>query len=128
MSLLGNLVGLANNLTQSFGLQADVVYHQYIGDVGGSGDRQYATAVLRKAIVTRKQKLVRKFDGTEGISNAQIVFLDPTEISEFDKIVMPVNGVVDVSADARAAAQPIIGTDAFVDGSNGPILTEIYLG
>lgn len=127
MSLLSNLVGLANNLTQSFGLQADVLYYQFLAE-DGAGKRSYAAAVARKAIFTKKIKQVRKFDGEIGVSNAQIAFLDPTPISEFDLIVTPSNGVLDTSDAARDSAQPIIGTDAFVDGSNGAILTEIFLG
>jgi predicted metalloprotease len=116
MSLLTGLVALADNLTQSFGLQADVVYFKFLA-VDGAGKRSYADAVSRKAIYVRKVKQVRRFDGEMGVSNAQITFLDPTTISEFDKIVLP-----------DGTTQPIIGTDAFVDSSNGPVLTEIFLG
>ena len=73
-------------------------------------------------------KQVRTFSGEMAVSNAQVVFLTPTQINEFDKIVVPNGGYIDGSEEARDAAQPIIGTDAFVDASNGPILTEIYLG
>ncbi len=127
MSLLANLIGVANSLTQSFGLQADVLYYAYTG-ADGAGKSLYATGVARKAIVNRKMKQIRTFAGEMAVSNAQIVFLDPTVINEFDKIVVPVGGVLDTTDAAREAAQPIIGTDAFTDASNAGILTEIYLG
>lgn len=127
MSLLGNLVSVANSLTQSFGLQADVLYYAYNGQTG-SGKAIYATVVARQAIVNRVMKQVRTFSGEMAVSNAQVVFLDPTVINEFDKIVMPVGGVLDASDAAREAAQPILGTAAFTDASNAGILTEIFLG
>lgn len=127
MSLLSNLVGLADNLTQSFGLQADVLYYKYLSS-DGAGKRSYAPVVARKALYIRRMKQVRTFSGEMAVSNAQVVFLTPTQINEFDKIVVPNGGYIDGSEEARDAAQPIIGTDAFVDASNGPILTEIYLG
>jgi len=127
VSLLSNLVGLADTLTQNFGLQADVLFYQYVSS-DGAGKPVYAAAVARKAIYTRKQKQVRTFSGEMGVSNAQVVFLDPTRVGEFDKIVTPVGGSLDTSTTARDAAQPIIGTDAFYDASNAGILTEIYLG
>lgn len=127
MSLVAGLVALADSLTQSFGLQADVVYWAYSYS-DGAGKRYYAPAAARRAIYTRKMKQVRTFSGEMAVSSAQIVFLDPTTVSEFDKIVTPVGGVIDVSENARDAAQPIIGTDGFHDVSNAAILTEIYLG
>jgi hypothetical protein len=127
MSLLSGLIGLADTLTQSFGLQADVLYYQFLAQ-DGAGKRSYAPAVARRAIYTRKIKQVRTFSGEISVSSAQVAFLDPTMVGEFDKIVTPANGVLDTSDAARDSAQPIIGTDAFVDGSNGPVLTEIFLG
>ena len=116
MSLLSNLIGVADQLTRSFGLQADVVYHPYASS-DGAGKRFYGDAVPRKALYTRKQRLVKTFSGEMSVSTAQLVFLDPTVINQFDKIVLP-----------DGTTQPIIGTDGFVDASNGAVLTEIYLG
>lgn len=127
MSLLGDLIGIADDLTQQFGLQADVLFYRF-QYADGAGKRYYAAAVARKAIYTRKMKQVRTFSGDMGVSNAQIAFIDPTVVGEFDKIVTPVGGVLDASEQARDAAQPIIGYDGFVDGSNGAVLSEIYLG
>ncbi len=127
MSLLSELIGVANDLTQQFGLQADVLFYRFTY-ADGAGKRYYAAAVARTAIYTRKMKQVRTFAGEIAVSNAQIAFIDPTVVGEFDKIVTPVGGVLDASEQARDAAQPIIGTDGFVDGSNGVVLTEIYLG
>lgn len=127
MSLLGNLVGLANNLTRQFGLQADVLYYRF-QYADGAGKKFYDAALARTAVVERKMKQVRTFSGDMTISNAQITFIDPTPVGEFDKIVLPVNGLLDTSVGARDAAQPILGTGAFVDASNGAVLTEMYLG
>jgi len=127
MSFLGSMVALADSLTQNFALQADVIYYAYSSS-DGAGSKVYAPGVTRKALYTRKMKQVRTFSGEMTMSTAQVVFLTPTAINEFDKIVTPVGGVLDSSSAARDAAQPILGTDAFVDASNSPILTEIFLG
>jgi len=116
MSLLGGLVAVANSLTQSLGLQADVTYRRYLHS-DGAGKRFYEAGVVRRAIYMRDVKKVMTFSGELAVSNAQVVFLDPTIINEFDEIVLP-----------SGMTQPIIGTSAFVDVSNGPILTEIFLG
>jgi len=127
LSLLSNLVAVADGLTQSFGLQADVLYYRYMHS-DGAGKRFYEAGVARKAIFTQKIKQVRRFDGEIGVSNAQVVFLDTTVVNPFDKIVTPVGGVLDGSSVARDNAQPIIATDAFTDASNSGVLTEIFLG
>jgi hypothetical protein len=118
MSLLGGFVALADQLTKSFGLQASVRYFQYTGQ-DGAGKPTYADAAgtVRQAIVEQKIKQVRTFDGTLGTSTASVTFLDPTVVSEFDKIVF---------MDGRT--QPIIGTSAFQDDTNAGVLTEIFLG
>jgi hypothetical protein len=127
VTLISDLVGVANDLTQQFGLQANVIYHKFVS-ADGAGKRYYATGVNRTAVVTRRQRQVRTFSGELGVSTAQVVFIDPTPVSEFDKIVLPNAGTIDTSDDARDAAQPIIGTDGYVDATNSPVVTEIYLG
>lgn len=127
MSFLSNMVALADNLTKGFGLQPDVIYWAYAG-ADGAGTRSYAAPVARKAIVNHIQKQVRTYSGELVISTSQVVFLDPTVVNPFDKIVLPVGGTVSASTEARDAAQSILGTGAFVDASNAGILTEIYLG
>ncbi len=127
MSLVSDFVALAADLTQTFELQADVVFWKF-GYADGAGKRYYQPAVVRKAIYTSKQKQVRTFSGELTISNAQIVFLDPTVVGAFDKIVVPVAGALDTSEEARDTAQPILGVSAFTDGTNSGILSEIYLG
>ena len=116
MSLLAGLVAIADGLTKGFGLQATVTYEAYTGQTG-SGKRSYGQPIVRQAIYTRTQKNVTTFSGTLGVSTAQLVFLDPTVVNEFDRITLP-DGTI----------QPIIGTGAFVDDTQAGILTEIYLG
>lgn len=127
MSLIPSMIALADSLTKSFGLQADVMYWAYKSQ-DGAGARTYASGVRRTAVYTRKQKQVRTFSGEIGVCNAQLMFLDATAVSEFDRIVTPVGGVLDATTAARDSSQPIIGTDSFVDESNGAVMTEIYLG
>lgn len=119
MSLLSNLVGLASSLTVQFGLQADITYRVFVHS-DGAGGRHYDSeeGTVRKALYIRKQKYVRTFSGEMAVSGAQVVLLDPQVVNEFDLIKLP----------NTTEWQSILGTDAFVDASNGPILTEIFLG
>lgn len=117
MSMISQLVALANNLTVSLGVAADVTYIA-ASAVNGAGKETSPTAgVTRKAIVNKKQKLVKGPDGQLVMSQAYVGFLDPAPISEYDRIILP-----------DGTTGPIISTQAFMDGSNGPILTEVYLG
>lgn len=127
MSLLSGLIALADDMTDKFGLKADVLYYAYLSQ-DGAGKKSYAPAAPMKVIFVRKMKQVRTFSGEMVVSNAQITFLTPIVINEFDRIVTPNGGTLDGSEEARDAAQPILGTDAFVDATNGAVLTEIYLG
>lgn len=117
MSLLSDLIGLANDLTQQFGLQATNITYYAFDHVSGSGQKFYKPAVVRSAIYTRKQKEVRTVTGELSVSSAQVVFLDPTPVDVRDKIVLP-----------DGTTQPIIALEGFVDASNGAVLTEISLG
>jgi len=108
-------VAIANQLTTD--LQATVTHRVFVSS-GGSGSSQY-TNVSRKALVTRKQRLVRSSSGDMSMSQAQVVFLDPgVVVKEFDKIILP-----------DGTTGPILNTDGFVDAVTGrPILTQVYLG
>lgn len=119
MSLLSELISLADSLTQGFDLQADVTYKAF-DHSDGAGAKHYdpPAGTVRKALYIRKQKLVRTFSGEMVVSGAQVVFLDPTVVNELDVIILP----------GQTEEQAILGTDAFVDASNGPTLTEIFLG
>lgn len=108
-------VDLANRLTTD--LQATVTHKVFVSS-GGAGKSVY-TDVPRKALVTRKQRLVRSSSGDMSMSQAQVVFLDPgVVVKELDKIVLP-----------DGTSGPILNTDGFVDAGTGkPILTQVYLG
>lgn len=116
MTLLSSAVALANNVTQKLGLQADVTHYPFLSE-DGEGKRNFSSAVPRKAIVNRKQKMVRTSDGQLVMCQAYLAFLDPTVVTLLDKIVLP-----------DGFTGPILATEGFVDGSDGVILSEIYLG
>lgn len=115
MSLLGDLIGVADQLTQDLGLQADVTYYAFLS-ADGAGKRNYAAPVPLKAIVDQKQRVVRDKEGEQVVSLAYLAFLRPMTLNEFDKIVLP-----------DGSTGPIIVTDGFVDASNAGVLKEVYL-
>jgi hypothetical protein len=116
MSLVSSLVALADTLTTSFGLKADVTY-QAVLNSAGAGKKSYADAVVLKALVNRKPKMVKSASGELTMASAQVTFLTPIVIDLWDKITLP-----------DGLTGPILSTEGFVDGSNGNILTTVYLG
>lgn len=117
MSLISQLVQLGNQLTVSLGVAADVTYIAASATDGAGREIAPSLPVTRKAIVNKVQKLVKSPSGELVMSQAYIGFLDPAPISEFDTIIL-----------SDGTTGPIVSTQAFIDGSNGPILTEVYLG
>ena len=117
MSLVSQLVALGNQLTQSLGVAADVTYIAASATDGAGKAVSPPVAVTRKAIVNKIQKLIKGPTGELVMSQAYVGFLDPAPISEYDQIILP-----------DGTTGPILTTQAFIDGSNGPILTEVYLG
>lgn len=121
MSLISSMVALADSLTQSFGLQADIQYWAYVSS-NGAGKVTYSppypgAGVVVKAIVDKRQRMVKTASGELVQSQASVTFLRPTTINLFDRIVLP-----------DGTTGPILNTGAFMDGSNAGILTEVYLG
>lgn len=116
MSLLGPLLELADGITNSLGLQADVTHNVLTGSPSGSGAKNF-TVVSRKAIVEKKRKLVRVLGGEEVMSQASVTFLSPVVIGLHDEIILP-----------DGTTGPILATAGFMDDTNANILTEIFLG
>jgi hypothetical protein len=115
MGLLDDLVGLADQVTDSLGLKSTVT-HESISSVSGSGNRSYLAPVARQAIVVKKQRLIKTASGEMVMSQAYIAFLNPTVVNVLDRITL-----------ADGTTGPILNTEGFVTAVN-PILTEIYLG
>ena len=111
------MVELANNLTESLDLQADVTYHQATGVPDGAGKVSRLTPVTLKAIVEQKLRQVRTDSGEVTMSQAHVTFLEPRTISQYDKIVL-----------ADGTTGPILATEGFMDVSNAAILIEVFLG
>lgn len=108
-------VAIANSVTGD--LQATVTHRVFVR-AGGAGKSIY-TDVQRKALVTRRQRLVRSSSGDQTMSQAEVVFLDPgVVVNELDLITLP-----------DGTSGSILNTSGFVDSGTGrPILTQVYLG
>lgn len=115
MDVVRSSVAIANSVTAD--LQATVTHRVFVSS-GGAGKSVY-TNVARKALVTRKQKLVRSSSGDQTMSQAEVVFLDPgVVVNELDLIILP-----------DGTSGPILNSAGFVDSGTGrPILTQVYLG
>jgi len=116
MTLLSDVIGIADGITRDLGLQGSV-NHEVCTLLDGAGARSYAAPVSRGAIVEKKQKLVKTTNGEMEMSQASITFLSPTPVGMFDRLTL-----------ADGTTGPILNTGGFVDSSNVAILNEIYLG
>lgn len=117
MTFISNMVALGNKLTQSLGVASTVTYFAATTADGAGKEQTPATGVQRKAIVNKQQKLIKTASGELVMSQAYVAFLDPAPVSLYDKIVLP-----------DGSTGPILSVQGFFDGSNGPILNEVYLG
>jgi hypothetical protein len=117
MDLAHSMIEFADNFTQAQGVQATVQHESFISG-GGAGSSTHMPPVARPAIVEYKQREVRTSSGEVAMSASTVTFLDPTvEVDINDRITLP-NG----------ESGPILALGAFVDSTQKPILTEVYLG
>lgn len=117
MSLISDLIALGNDLSQQLGASATVTYIAARSTDGAGKEISPSMPVQRPAIVNKVQKLIKSLSGELVMSQAYVAFLDPAPVSEHDQIIL-----------SDGTTGPILSTQAFIDGSNGPILTEVYLG
>ena len=115
MSLLGPLIGLADDITKSLGLQAQVTHHIWIRQ-SGSGEGDFYSVKL-SAIVEQRRKVLYAPGGKEIATQASILFLQPITLKGKDKLVLD-----------DGTTGPILTTNGFVDDTNERILTQVFLG
>jgi hypothetical protein len=115
MSLLSDVVGIANEVTKSLGFQAKVTVRK-TGQDNGTGDSEVTTAKY-DAVIEKRIRQVRDSTGQLVASSSNVMFLDPTiKISMSDQIILP-----------DGTGGPIITISSPVDTS-GNLLTQVYLG
>ena len=68
------------------------------------GTPTYGTAAPHRCLVERKQRLVKKSDGCEAISQTTVYVAGPVEITEQDEITLP-----------DGTAPPVLAVETFYD-------------
>jgi hypothetical protein len=117
MSVISRGVAIANRVTKKLKMQSSVTLKSLTGD-SGRGDDAFSSKPLT-AIVDKKQRVIRAFDGTEKVSGTTVTFLDPG-------VVVGENDIIRL---ADGSGGPVLGVGGFVDGSTDrQALTEAYLG
>lgn len=117
MSLIGDVVGIVDGVAGNLGFKSKVTHRMFTGDAG-KGDDAYKN-VVRRAIVDKKQRQVRGFDGALVMSTTTVTFLDPAiVVGQFDLIVLD-----------DGSGGPLVGVGGFIDGgTNRQAYAEAYLG
>ena len=126
-AIIANGVATADEMTKS--IQVPIVIHRWVGNTGG-GDPLPADTVKVKAIVEKRQQLVRRKDGTEGMSRTYIAILEQIlpvtpsvkdrdePVDERDTIVLPDN-----------TTGPVLATTGLLrPTTNRPYFMEVWLG
>jgi hypothetical protein len=133
MSLLTDVLNIADKVTASLKLQSSITLARYTGS-DAYGTETYSGPVSLKVAVEYKQRSVKTSTGEIAISTATVTFLNLValvaatpavagvsvegEVFTQDKIVLPNGGV-----------PPILNIGGFVDGGTGRLIpTEVYLG
>lgn len=118
MGLIDDAVAVANDVTLALGLQALVTWEAFV-QVDGYGKKTFAPAVQVRAVVEMKQRSVKTGSGELDMSQASVLFLDPSlVISTNDRITLS-NGVTG----------PILTMEGVMSPATGqPALTQVYLG
>ena len=118
MGILTDAVNIASSVTDGLGLQSTVT-HEAIAGLDGYGNKLYAAPVSRLAVVEMKQKSVKTASGEMDVSQASVLFLDPTLIIDSDDRITLPNGMTG----------PILTLEGFMNPETGqPALTQVYLG
>ena len=115
MGLLDDAVSIADQVTDALELKA-TVSHQSFMSADGAGNRLPGPVVFRKALVNKKQQLVKAATGEMVMSQASVTFLSPVIVTLYDRIILP-----------DGTTGPILNTEGFVTNIN-PIMSEVYLG
>ncbi len=133
LSLLTDVLNVADSVTASLKLQNTVTFERYLGS-DEYGTVTFGAPTILAAIVEYKQRSVKTSTGELTISPATVTFLNLAallaatpavvnggaagEIFTQDKITLP-NG----------NSQPILNLGGFVDGGTGRLIpAEVYLG
>jgi hypothetical protein len=114
-AVLRSAVATAKSATSA--LQV-VVSHAAYSSMNAYGERVYAAAVDRDAIVEWKQRLVTTTDGREILSVCTVTFLEDVVVDVRDKLVLP-----------GGQTAPLLAFKGVLDPTTSrPYATECYLG
>lgn len=109
-------VATANTVTKD--LQATVQHRSWDGTTNEFGKPNLGAAVARKALVERRQRVIKTLTDQVAQSQAYVAFLEPVTITIHDEIVLP-----------DGLTGPILNFTGFVDaGTGNPYFAEVWLG
>lgn len=103
------------------GLQVTVMHKHWDGTFNDVGQPNLGAPVARKALVEKKQRLVRAKDGTEQVSSTYIAFIEPLALTRFDEFLEP-------GETAYKPALNFTGLDSPIEAAGTTFTGEVYLG
>lgn len=133
VSLLTDVLGIADAVTDSLELQGSVTFERYLGS-DAYGTPIYGAPVSLKAAIDYKQRNAKTAEGELAISTATITFLNLAALLAATPAVAGAGAEGEMFTQDRIMlpngnAQPILNVGGFVDGGTGRLIpTEVYLG
>jgi len=133
MSLLTDVLGIADGVTKSLGFQSSITFRRYLSS-DGYGVETYGTPVPLSTVLEYKQRSVKTANGEMAQSTATLTMLDLPALIEATPLVVGggLEGWVHTKDEItlpNGAKPPILNVGGFVDGGTGRLIpTEVYLG
>jgi hypothetical protein len=114
--VVAGAVATAKSVTDT--LQDEVFHESWDGTMDQYGNPTLLAPVTRKAVVEKKQSLKRDMNGVEHMTESKVTFLQPTPITQNDRITM--------SDGTRGSIMAFEGL--FNPDTDAPYLVEVWLG
>jgi hypothetical protein len=134
MSLLTDVLKIADGVTKGLKLQAKVTFRRYQGSTDGYGTENYGSSISLSAVYEQKQRPVMTPAGDMAHSSAILTIVDlPALVGATPAVVGGGKAgwvhVKDSITLANGDKPPILNVGGFVDGGGGNLIPhEIYLG
>lgn len=131
MSLLTDVLGVADTVTKGLGFQTTLLFRRSMG-FDAYGEQSYSTSVVLDVVMEYKQRQVTTESGQVAMSSSSLTFLNLAQLLDATPAVGETPaGVISRSDEItiNGKVQTILSKDGFVDGGSGRLIpTQVHLG
>ncbi|HVJ72031.1 MAG TPA: hypothetical protein VM531_11100 [Sphingomicrobium sp.] len=119
MSILSNAVAILDSVTQSLGLQSEVVHFHWTSQ-SDDGVKAFtpAAGTKRKATWDKRVRIVAGLNGQQVTSTSSLIFPRPIDVDARDEFTLP-DGKLGLIVSLSGFGDPV---------TKKPFATEVFLG